>query len=179
MTSDQTTPDQPDDKGSDESREPILEIYLIPKMPEYGLEVMQPGTDDARMMVDVRHSLSTSHDSGYAVFANMINIRNLVSEDGEKPKALAMLKNETGGDFTLGINFEIFRRLSHSAKRDPEGADAPYTVRAVQRSIQTTHQSVRIGNRYACSAIGNESIDRLCDPCRGEHCSTGSGDVGV
>lgn len=118
MTSDQTTPNQPDDKSSDESREPILEIYLIPKMPEYGLEIMQPGTDDARMMVDVRHSLSTSHDSGYAVFANMINIRNLVSEDGEKPKALAMLKNETGGDFTLGINFEIFRRLSHSAQKE-------------------------------------------------------------
>jgi hypothetical protein len=123
MSNQPTTPPLPNPPSplppnNDDGGEIIGEIYLVPHRPKFKMEPLVPGSEHALMMMDVRHDLVTTDDAGYATFANMVNTRELTEQDGEKPKVLAVVRPERTGDFTLGLNFGIYDRLSHLARKE-------------------------------------------------------------
>lgn len=100
--------------SNDDEKKVIGELRFVERQPTRKLDI--PSTADAETMVDVRMSLLRSKDNGLAVFANMMNTREYVSKDGEEPDELVVIKPEKNGDVTLGINFKLFSRLSHTAQ---------------------------------------------------------------
>lgn len=96
----------------------IGEITITPREPKFEWEVIPPGDPDQTLMVSTRYRLSVLDDAGYATFANLVNMRRLVSQDGEKPKCLAVVHPEPTGEFVFAINFDIFRELSKPAQRE-------------------------------------------------------------
>lgn len=113
-----TSPTTPTPKKKPKKSKVIAEVTLVPRQPKFTMEALKPGSREAEIMIDTRHDLTSTADVGYSVFANMINTRNLVAQDGEKPKVLSVVKCENAGEFTMGINFELYTRLSHAARKE-------------------------------------------------------------
>lgn len=117
MSTNQITPSPDGDKGDKGKEDEQIAIFLVPHEPKYKFEI--PNREESELMVDVRQDLVVSGGLGYAIFANSMNERSLVEVDGKKPNCLAVVKADNDlGSFTLGINFDVYKRLSHPARRE-------------------------------------------------------------
>lgn len=163
MSKQPMTPNPTGKKNPDKPKV-LAEFLLIPKQPKFTMESLQPGSREAEIMIDTRHDLTSTADIGYSVFANMLNTRNLTKQDGEKPKTLVVVKCEKGGEFTMGINFEVYNRLSHAARKEllkeqmlriPYGHFSDRAQRMIQRYGQKV---VEVASRMVLSQIINPAI---------------------
>lgn len=156
-------PEQPS-KSNDGKEKVVAEFYLVPKPPNFTTEPLGASSKEAEIMIDLRQDLVSTGDAGYATFSNMMNTHNLTAQDGKKPKVLAVIKCEKGGEFTIGFNFEVLNRLSHAARKEllkeqmlriPYGHLSERAQRLIKRYGQ---QVVEVAGRVVLSQIINPAI---------------------
>lgn len=94
------------------------EIVLVVARPSYELRVCAPGGESAMLFAMTRFRLIQAGDIGYATLAHMVNMREFVSENGDTPTKIAVMRVNSVGEFELGFTMPLFYRLSKTAQTE-------------------------------------------------------------